>query len=249
MSRYEFGQQVPPKDPHPCQVFLFMTGSIAPSSRKGNQEGFHHSSSVTYTLDGLGNRTKEDTKDPAGQLARTLSRVFDGLARLRQLYGAQNQLSQFAYDQQGNLKSSTDPLSHTTADDYDALNRLVKVTQPLLDGQASAGTIGYAYDAQDNLTAVTDPLGHVTSYGYSGFNELKTLTSPDTGVMRIPVMPGRHSDSCRATVPAQAGPVEAGERHYRRGADFRQRLFGRAAGFCGAICLCLRIDSPLSASR
>ena len=137
--------------------------------------------SVTYTLDGLGNRKGEDTKDPSGQLARTLSRVFDGLARLKDLYGAQSQQTHFTYDPQGNLKTSTDPLSHLTADDYDALNRLTKVTQPLLDGQATAGTIGYGYDAQDNLTAVTDPLGHVTSYGYSGFNELKTLASPDTG--------------------------------------------------------------------
>ena len=137
--------------------------------------------SVTYTLDDLGNRKGEDTKDPSGQLARTLSRVFDGLARLKDLYGAQSQQTHFTYDQQGNLKTSTDPLAHVTVNDYDALNRLVKVTQPLLDGASTAGTIGYGYDAQDNLTAVTDPLGHVTSYGYSGFNELKTLASPDTG--------------------------------------------------------------------
>ncbi len=31
------------------------------------------------------------------------------------------------------------PLSHATADDYDALNRLVKVTQPLLDGAERGG--------------------------------------------------------------------------------------------------------------
>src|SRR6185437_8596018 len=58
--------------------------------------------SITYTLDALGDRTKEETKDPAGQLARTVSRVIDGLARTRQLLGAQNQLTQFGYDLQGN---------------------------------------------------------------------------------------------------------------------------------------------------
>jgi len=64
------------------------------------------------------------------------------------------QLTQYRYDSQGNLKTSTDPLSHVTANDY---------------------------DPQDNLTAVTDQRGLTTSYGYSGFNELKRLTSPDTG--------------------------------------------------------------------
>lgn len=44
--------------------------------------------SVTYTLDPMGNRTKEDVKDPAGQLARTRSRIFDALSRLAQDVGA-----------------------------------------------------------------------------------------------------------------------------------------------------------------
>ena len=81
--------------------------------------------SVTYTLDEAGNRKKEDTKDPAGALAQTLTRVFNGLSRVKELRGATGQLTAYDYDPQGNLKSATDPLLHATGNEYDALNRLM----------------------------------------------------------------------------------------------------------------------------
>jgi YD repeat-containing protein len=40
---------------------------------------------LTYTLDAMGNRLKEKTHDPSGQLARTQSRVYDALSRLQSL--------------------------------------------------------------------------------------------------------------------------------------------------------------------
>ncbi|HEY8034170.1 MAG TPA: DUF6531 domain-containing protein [Methylobacter sp.] len=40
---------------------------------------------LTYTLDAMGNRTKEETHDPGGQLARSQSRVYDALSRLQNL--------------------------------------------------------------------------------------------------------------------------------------------------------------------
>ena len=43
--------------------------------------------SVTYTLDNAGNRVKEDVKDPAGTLGRTITRVFDALGRVQQQTG------------------------------------------------------------------------------------------------------------------------------------------------------------------
>ncbi|NEL80836.1 MAG: RHS repeat protein, partial [Xanthomonas perforans] len=38
---------------------------------------------VHYTLDNAGNRVKEDTKDAAGTLKRTLSRVYNQLGQLK----------------------------------------------------------------------------------------------------------------------------------------------------------------------
>jgi RHS repeat-associated protein len=138
--------------------------------------------SVTYTLDGLGNRKREDTRDPVGLLAQTMTRTFDALSRVQTMVGAANQTTTYTYDDDGNLKSATDPLTHVTGSDYDALNRLIRITDPQLAGAPAAGTIGYGYDTQDNLASVTDQRGLVTHYGYSGFDELKTLTSPDTGI-------------------------------------------------------------------
>jgi YD repeat-containing protein len=45
---------------------------------------------VTYTLDNAGNRTGEDVKDVSGNLATTVTRVFDALGRLQAVTGALN---------------------------------------------------------------------------------------------------------------------------------------------------------------
>ncbi len=37
--------------------------------------------SISYTLDAMGNRTQEQAKDPSGNLARQITRVFDSMNR------------------------------------------------------------------------------------------------------------------------------------------------------------------------
>ncbi|HEX7633978.1 MAG TPA: hypothetical protein VF427_01705 [Noviherbaspirillum sp.] len=43
--------------------------------------------SIHYTLDVMGNRIKEEVKDPAGALTRRITRVYDALNRLQQITG------------------------------------------------------------------------------------------------------------------------------------------------------------------
>jgi YD repeat-containing protein len=43
---------------------------------------------ISYTLDAMGNRIQEQSKDPAGTLARQVSRVIDALNRVQQVTGA-----------------------------------------------------------------------------------------------------------------------------------------------------------------
>ena len=69
-------------------------------------------------------------RDPANVLAQTRSRVYNALNRLFRDLGAQNQTTEYAYDNQGNVTSVKDPLNHITANQYDPLNRLVQVTDP-----------------------------------------------------------------------------------------------------------------------
>ena len=46
--------------------------------------------SVSYTLDNMGNHTREDIKDPSGVLQRSISNTFDALNRVQQVSGAVN---------------------------------------------------------------------------------------------------------------------------------------------------------------
>jgi RHS repeat-associated protein len=150
--------------------------------------GANTGNKIVYTLDAMGNRTAEQAYDPAGLLARSRTRVYDALNRLKQDIGASTpatQISQYGYDNQGNGTTTTDPLSRVTTNAFDALNRLVQVTDP---NTPTAGITKYDYDVQDNLTKVTDPKfspqgasAPATTYTYNGFNELISQTSPDTG--------------------------------------------------------------------
>lgn len=131
---------------------------------------------IEYTLDNLGNRTKEDVYSSGGTLRRTQSRVFDQLSRMIQSIGGVNQLTVFGYDGNGNQISVLDPLNRNSTSEYDGLQRLIKQTD------ADVNDTLYAYDARDNLTQVTDPRGIATTYTYNGLDDLTQLDSRDTGV-------------------------------------------------------------------
>ncbi len=130
---------------------------------------------VSYTLDAMGNRTAENIYDTSNTLTQTRSHVYNALNRLAQDIGAQNQTTDYSYDNNGNLTSTSDPLGHTTANSYDALNRLVQVTDP------NSGITHYGYDDHDHVTFVTDPRNVQTNYSYDALDDLGQQVSPDTG--------------------------------------------------------------------
>lgn len=132
---------------------------------------------IAYTLDAMGNRTQEQVFDPANQLAQTRSRVFNNLNRLFQELGAQNQTTEYAYDDQGNVITVKDPLNRITTNQYDALNRLKEVTSPA----PVSAVAQYGYNGLDALVQVTDPRNLVTGYAVDGLGNLNVQTSPDTG--------------------------------------------------------------------
>jgi len=133
---------------------------------------------IDYTLDARGNRTAENSYDPANALHRTHTRVFNALNELYQdvnAAGTAAVTTTFGYDNNGNQTSIAAPLSRATSNTYDELNRLKQITDP------ASGLTRFGYDANDNLTLVTDPRNLTTSYTYTGFGDLKTQMSPDTG--------------------------------------------------------------------
>jgi YD repeat-containing protein len=88
---------------------------------------------IDYTLDALGNRIREDVKDPGGILRRTQSRVYNEINRLVQTIGGENQTTLYAYDANGNVVSFTDPNGNATTQAFDALNRRIE-TRDALNG-------------------------------------------------------------------------------------------------------------------
>ncbi len=133
---------------------------------------------ISYTLDNMGNRIAENSYDPSGNLHRTHTRVFNALNDLYQdinAAGTSAVTTTLAYDNDGNVLSSAAPLGRNTADQYDALNRLINITDP------NSGVTQLGYDANDNLASVTDPRSLTTTYTHNGFGDVTGLVSPDTG--------------------------------------------------------------------
>jgi RHS repeat-associated protein len=133
---------------------------------------------ISYTLDAMGNRTAESSYDPNNVLHRTHSRVINSLNQLYQNINAAGTAAvttTYAYDSNGNQTGIAAPLSRSTGNQYDELNRLNQLTDP------ATGVTHFEYDANDNLISVSDPRSLTTSYSYSGFGDLLTQGSPDTG--------------------------------------------------------------------
>ena len=134
---------------------------------------------IDYTpLDAMGNRTQERVYDPSNTLAQRRTRVYDNQNHLFREIGAQDQTTEYGYDNQGNLTLVNGPLAgavDVTTNAYDALNRLRQVTDP------GSGITQYGYNALDQLVSVTDPRNLATNYTYNGLGDLDQLVSPDTG--------------------------------------------------------------------
>jgi RHS repeat-associated protein len=130
---------------------------------------------IVYTYDAKGNRSKEEIRDAAGLLQKTLSYQYDLLNRPKQTINPDTSFTEFGYDKRGNRTTLKNPNGHTTTYAYDALRRVAKVTQP-----GSIAT-AYTYDRRSNLASVTDAGGHTTSYTYDKQNRLIKTISPDSG--------------------------------------------------------------------
>jgi RHS repeat-associated protein len=135
---------------------------------------------VQYTLDNIGNRTAENTYDPSNTLRKAHTRVMNVLNRVYQdvnAAGTSAVTTTFGYDNDGNQTSIAAPLSRSTGNQYDALNRLTQITDP------ASGVTQLGYDANDNLASVQDPRSLTTSYSHNGFGDVTRQVSPDTGTI------------------------------------------------------------------
>jgi RHS repeat-associated protein len=126
----------------------------------------------------MGNRTAEMTTDPNNNLTGLLTRVYNSLSQLSQQLasaGTPAVTTTFGYDSNGNVISINAPLARNAGQVFDALNRLIQVTDP------NGGITTIAFDANDKLISVSDPMQNVTTYTRDGLGDLLQQVSPDTG--------------------------------------------------------------------
>ncbi len=154
-----------------------------------------------YTLDKLGNRTLEQlqrwigsawTPDSATEYVYSSRCHVDKIVRGKG--EAYESTTEYCYDKNNNLEkvwdanhpSASFPLGHTRYE-YDARDRLIRVTQPWgpnaascdpIDGNdADCSTTRYEYDVQDHLEKVTDAEKNETTYETSDRDLLTKETS------------------------------------------------------------------------
>ena len=140
---------------------------------------------IHYTLDAMGNRTAEDTQDPGGLIVKTHTRAFNALNQLWKDIGGtapSTQITQYGYDDNGNLTSITDPRGTVTQNGYDALNRLATVTTDLdHPADPTHGITTTTYNTRDQVTQVQDPRLVTTAYTIDALGDVTLTQSPDSG--------------------------------------------------------------------
>ncbi len=126
---------------------------------------------LQYTTRGL----VKSITDPLGRVSESF---FDSLGRLTQhafSSGTSSQSSvRYEYDLAGNVSATTDENGNRSLFQYDALNRLMKVTEADPDGSGPlvSPATRLEYDAVGNLVALTDQRSNRTEFEYDQLNRL-----------------------------------------------------------------------------
>ncbi|NIA54680.1 RHS repeat protein [Massilia sp. TW-1] len=89
----------------------------------------------------------------------------------------QDTVTTFAYDNLGNIKTISRPLSRTTSYSYDAFGRMTQ--RNVTVGSATLIT-KQSFDGLGHVATVTDPRNFVTTYTVDGLGNRSQLSSPDT---------------------------------------------------------------------
>ncbi|HWV09160.1 MAG TPA: hypothetical protein VN156_06440, partial [Pseudomonas sp.] len=129
-----------------------------------------------YTLDGMGNRTAEQIKDSAGNIAWSVARTVNAINRLSAQTEGPNQASSFGYDANGELVTQTNGLNQSTQYGLDGLRRIQAVTD------AANATATLKYNALDAVTEAKDFKGVATTYARDAQGNATAESSADTGV-------------------------------------------------------------------
>lgn len=134
----------------------------------------------TTTIERDANGNVESVSRPApGATTQTTSFAYDEQGQLESVTNPLGPTWSFGYDGYGDRSSETDPLGHTQTLGYDKDSRLVSSVPPRgnLEGAKPAEyETTVERDPQGRPLKVTDPLGHHTEYAYDANGNLASLT-------------------------------------------------------------------------
>ncbi len=118
--------------------------------------------------------TRSWDADPYGQRE---DRAHDPEGRVVSRVRRDGAWHDYAHDARGRLATHIDPFSRANLFEYDGYDRLVRSVQAANTPDARAAA--FAYDALHRLVAVTNALGLVTSFAYDDKDRLVLTTFPD----------------------------------------------------------------------
>ncbi len=87
-----------------------------------------------------------------------------------------HRLTEFAYDDNGNLQFVTDPAGNTVGYTYDAMNQLETITYPY--GETSAKTTNIVWRPYGQVKEITDAKGKKTTFAYEPNYRLDEINDP-----------------------------------------------------------------------
>ena len=146
---------------------------------------------VTKNLDRIVDakgHTTRFVRDPAGNVTtliegegtpeqRMRTFTYDTMNRLETATdGTANPPTQFAYDVQGNLSTTTLPTNEQEIRTYDPMNRVGSIDDPL------RGLTTFVYDLNGNLERTQNALNDPTTFAYDAADQLETITDALTGI-------------------------------------------------------------------
>ncbi len=116
-------------------------------------------------------------------LNQSTTKYYDALGRLIKITDARNNSTTYTYDEAGNLKTEKDArknspkyeydkTKYSAVYDYDALNRVIKITDPL------GKFVKKEYDHNGNIVCLTDKKGNKTQNIYNNLNQLVETIDP-----------------------------------------------------------------------
>lgn len=132
---------------------------------------------ANFTYDGMGNLTRTEYQNGTAPAQFWEETEFDDLSRVLKSIGAMGQEWTYSYDEEDNLVGEADPLTNTTINGFDGLNRLTAVAD------RESFSTGYAFDPSDRMTTFTDPRMLTTTFTYNGFGDVLMETSADRGTI------------------------------------------------------------------